>query len=102
MSKSKRQTTHHALYNNPRWVARRRQQLQQQPLCQYCLALGYTVAATVADHVIPHKGDLNIFWHGALQSLCKPCHDKWKYQIEKHGYTTQVDVHGAPIKKNNI
>jgi 5-methylcytosine-specific restriction endonuclease McrA len=99
MNKTKPQSTHHALYNNPRWIVRRRQQLQKQPLCQYCLLQGYTVPATVADHITPHKGDLDLFWHGALQSLSKHCHDKFKYQIEKHGHTSRVDVHGAPLEK---
>jgi hypothetical protein len=26
-------------------------------------------AATIADHVIPHKGDYRLFWEGTLQSL---------------------------------
>ena len=33
--------------------------------------------ATVADHIIPHKGNLELFWdEGNLQALCKSCHDR--------------------------
>jgi hypothetical protein len=35
-------------------------------------------AATVCDHVIDHKGDVDLFWNGERQSLCAPCHNKAK------------------------
>jgi 5-methylcytosine-specific restriction endonuclease McrA len=50
-------------------------QLQQNPLCEHCKAVGRTVAASVADHVVPHENDGESFWEGELQSLCKRCHD---------------------------
>lgn len=68
-----------------RWKQRRLQQLQHQPLCVMCLAIGRATAATVADHVVPHKGDYELFWHGELQSLCKFHHDKTKQRIERKG-----------------
>ncbi len=43
------------------------------------------VAATVADHVEPHRGDPVKFWEGRLQSLCKPCHDRDKQREENGG-----------------
>jgi 5-methylcytosine-specific restriction endonuclease McrA len=64
-----------------------------------CTADGRVSAASVADHVKPHRGDLFLFWNGELQSLCSACHNKWKKQLEMRGQTSQCDVHGAP-KKN--
>jgi 5-methylcytosine-specific restriction endonuclease McrA len=37
---------------------------------------GYTVVATVVDHIKAHRGDQELFWNkGNWQSLCKSCHD---------------------------
>lgn len=47
------------------------------PLCVHCLKQGRTEAATVVDHIIPHCGDMVLFWDSAnnWQSLCKTHHD---------------------------
>ncbi len=35
------------------------------------------MAATVVDHIVPHKGDQQLFWDTRnWQSMSKPCHDK--------------------------
>lgn len=35
------------------------------------------MAATVVDHIIPHKGDQYLFWDRSnWQPLCKLCHDR--------------------------
>ena len=49
------------------------------PLCARCLAEEppRTTVATIVDHVLPHKGDMQLFWDRSnWQSLCKPCHDR--------------------------
>jgi len=34
-------------------------------------------AAGVVDHIVPHKGDADLFWQRTnWQPLCKPCHDR--------------------------
>jgi len=51
--------------------------LAQNPLCRECLKKGRLVAATEVDHVIPHKGDLALFWNrDNWQSLCRRCHSR--------------------------
>jgi 5-methylcytosine-specific restriction enzyme A len=41
-----------------------------------CQAAGRLAAATVVDHIVPHRGDPVLFWdEGNWQSQCKPCHD---------------------------
>ena len=60
-----------------RWQAARKRFLRMFPLCNECKKAGRLVSATVVDHIIPHRGDEQLFWDKAnFQSLCKPCHDK--------------------------
>lgn len=47
-----------------------------------CKARGDIVEATVCDHVEPHDGDVDKFWAGPFQSLCKPDHDATKQREE--------------------
>ena len=47
-----------------------------------CLAEGIVCAAVVADHIEPHRGDVERFWRGALQSLCNPHHNAAKQAEE--------------------
>jgi hypothetical protein len=56
-----------------------------------CLTQGKVTAATVADHITPHKGDYELFWHGPLQSLCAFHHNKTKQRIERKG-SKAIDV----------
>lgn len=64
------------LYVDPRygWQKRRTEQLLAEPFCRECAAKGLRVYATDVDHVVPHKGNVELFLHGALQSLCHACH----------------------------
>jgi 5-methylcytosine-specific restriction endonuclease McrA len=60
------------------------------------LKQGLVEPATVADHVVPHRGDPELFWHGRLQSLCKACHDHGK-RYEEIGHYAELDANGWPI-----
>jgi 5-methylcytosine-specific restriction protein A len=55
------------------------------------------MAATVADHIIPHQGDEALFWSGELQSLCDTCHSSVKQAQEKGGYAIGCGVDGMPL-----
>ena len=70
-------------YNLAAWKRRRAFQLASEPLCVECLAQGRETAANTADHVIPHKGDWELFIAGQLQSLCETCHSAIKQRAEK-------------------
>lgn len=48
-----------------------------------CVARGRHVAASVADHVEPHREDFRRFWKGELQSLCASCHSSTKQAEER-------------------
>lgn len=59
-----------------RWRKARDSYLAKHPLCVECVREGRTVAATVVDHIEPHKGDQVKFWdQGNWQSLCKTHHN---------------------------
>jgi hypothetical protein len=55
------------------------------------------VIATVADHVIPHRGDEQSFWYGELQGLCRRHHNASKQQLETRGYTDDIGSDGWPL-----
>lgn len=60
-----------------RWRRYREEYLKGHPLCVECLKTNMITAATVVDHIIPHKGDNNLFWDAQNhQALCKGCHDR--------------------------
>jgi 5-methylcytosine-specific restriction endonuclease McrA len=84
-------------YKTARWLRLRKRQLSRDPFCVKCLEGGVTVLATVADHVVDHKGDPEIFWRGALQSLCVPCHNSDKQYETHRGFSRAIGKDGWPI-----
>jgi 5-methylcytosine-specific restriction endonuclease McrA len=88
-------------YDTARWQRLRKFQLQEHPLCKFCLERGRVTSANVVDHVVPHRGDWTLFCAGELQSLCKECHDATKRQIELHGYRLDIGLDGLPLDKNH-
>lgn len=68
-----------------RWDKARRTFLSRHPLCVMCEREGRVTAATVVDHIIPHRGDQKLFWDtGNWQSLCKPHHDRDKQRHDRN------------------
>lgn len=84
-------------YDTARWKRRRLAQLSKHPLCALCAPLGVVTAATVADHITPHRGSEHRFFSGDLQSLCAPCHSRVKQAEEHKGYLIDVGLDGYPI-----
>lgn len=70
-------------YGNP-WRKLRLVKLQADPLCESCLALGITKAATDVDHKTPKSQGGDDSWDN-LQSLCGPCHSR-KTATEDGGF----------------
>lgn len=69
-------TVRTGLYDH-KWRQARAIFLRRNPLCAHCKADGRVTVANEVDHVIPHKGNLSLFWNRANWSaLCKPCHSK--------------------------
>ncbi|RFB28226.1 HNH endonuclease [Brevibacillus sp. VP] len=60
-----------------RWRKARKSFLSSNPLCVHCKEQRKLTAATVIDHIIPHKGDMVLFWdENNWQSLCASCHNR--------------------------
>lgn len=69
-----------------RWQRYRADYLRRHPLCAACEKQGQVAAATVVDHITPHRGDKELFWNQANhQPLCKACHDS-KTATEDGGF----------------
>ncbi len=64
----------------PRWQAASRGFLRAHPLCQ-CPECDEgrlrILPSEVTDHIIPHRGDMKLFWDSKnWQAMSKVCHDK--------------------------
>lgn len=82
-----------------RWQRARRQFLALNVLCVFCDKAGRIELANVVDHIVPHQGDLKLFWDRKnWQALCKTCHDGEKRRLE-HGKAPAVrfDADGQVI-----
>jgi 5-methylcytosine-specific restriction protein A len=67
-----------------RWDKARRLFLSEHPLCRMCRDQGAMTPATVVDHVVPHRGNPQLFWDRSnWQPLCKRHHDREKQRQER-------------------
>jgi 5-methylcytosine-specific restriction enzyme A len=67
-----------------RWRRLRADVLTSEPLCRYCARDGKVRAATVVDHIVPHKGNAGLMWaRSNLQPLCARCHNSAKQREER-------------------
>lgn len=58
------------------WQKERTAHLMRNPLCIECMKSDKITAAIVVDHIIPHKGNMKLFWDQSnWQSLCVSCHN---------------------------
>ena len=99
-----------------RWNIARLSFLQDHPLCSMCQEQHRIVAATVVDHIEPHKlSDAiqsdnplaiakaqKLFWDKKnWQPLCKAHHDSTKQRMEKSGAVIGCDANGYPLDPNS-
>jgi 5-methylcytosine-specific restriction protein A len=62
-------------YHTTRWRKLRQTLLSRRPLCVRCEAEGRPTPATDIDHIVPHRGDANLFWSSRnMQGLCQAHH----------------------------
>ncbi|MGE6324130.1 HNH endonuclease [Psychrobacter sp. NPDC078370] len=58
-----------------RWRSARLLFLNDNPLCKHCKANDIIMGADVVDHILPHRGNQELFWDQTnWQPLCYPCH----------------------------
>lgn len=66
-----------ALYRTSRWRDAARRWLRSHPLCAECERQGRVTAGRIVDHIVPHRGDMSLFWNQEnWQTLCQPCHNR--------------------------
>ncbi|AGO56570.1 hypothetical protein SOD_c36120 [Serratia plymuthica 4Rx13] len=92
-----------------KWQAERLVFLRANPLCVMCQQMGRIEAATVVDHIVPHrmkeaktpeemKKAQHFFWSRKnWQGLCKPHHDSTKQRMEKTGKVIGCSPDGLPL-----
>ena len=62
---------------NYKWQQASKGFLVKHPLCAEHERCGEVAAATEVDHIVPHKGDMVLFWDRSnRQALCPSCHSR--------------------------
>ena len=92
---------YHHLYNTHRWRKIRKAHMDANPTCVMCEADGKITLARICDHITPHRGDINLFYGGALQSLCFTHHNSTKQKMESRQVIIGGDLKGEPIDNNS-
>jgi len=65
------------LRNSHLWRSASMSHLARNPLCVFCEQHGRLTPAQCVDHIIPWRGDTQLFLeHGNWQSLCNTCHGR--------------------------
>lgn len=63
------------LYNDHHWKRASKAYREVNALCVECGKHGVTKAATCVDHIVPHRGNAELFWdRDNWQALCDECH----------------------------
>ena len=58
--------------------------LRKHRVCKACEAVGVLQATEVTDHIVPHKGDMGLFWDRSnWQACCRWHHDVVKQILER-------------------
>lgn len=66
---------YHNYYSKKEWKQLRRSILITTPLCECCKLYKQATEATDVDHILPHRGDRELFLNTTnLQALCHSCH----------------------------
>lgn len=79
-NKASRQSASQRGYDS-RWRRESKIYLGHNPLCVKCKEQDKVTAAEVVDHIVPHKGDPDLFWDQTnWQALCETCHNTKTYQ----------------------
>lgn len=90
------------------WDRARAGYLRSHPYCVHCQQLGRVVPSQEVDHIIPHRGDMKVFWDRSnWQALCNPCHSrKTQREVNARRYSKQYkirgcDASGRPLDPNH-
>jgi 5-methylcytosine-specific restriction endonuclease McrA len=76
-----------------RWDRERLRFIARHPLCRGCESRGEVTRTAIVDHVIPHKGDMVLFWDEQnWQPSCQWDHDVLKQKLEGLWLKGEIDV----------
>ena len=86
-----------------KWRVKRNKFLSVNPRCRFCWEdHKLIIRAEVVDHIIPHKGNIDLLLDPTnYQALCKKCHDSKKQRAERRGYSDAVDADGNYTDPNH-
>lgn len=71
------------------WDRRSYNYRRSHPFCEECARRGFPVTPVdVVDHIVPREDGGPLLDPGNLQSLCHPCHNGWKREIEEAARAT--------------
>jgi 5-methylcytosine-specific restriction enzyme A len=68
---------------NSRWSRAAAAYLRHHPLCAECARRGKDEWAKVVDHIVPRSHGGSLWDKANWQSLCAPCHNGWKRDLER-------------------
>lgn len=72
------------LYRTVAWRRLREALTQQNPWCAECLKKNINNPWDELDHIVPHRGNLDLFWdRDNLQGLCRTCHANKTWREER-------------------
>jgi 5-methylcytosine-specific restriction enzyme A len=108
---SRRSTTKwQHLYDLPEWrkASREFRNTPEGALCSYCKAAGRITASELVDHIVPHNGDLTLFWdRNNWAASCWSCHsskghdDRYRARHGKERPKKGCDKDGFPLDPNH-
>lgn len=62
----------HYLYESARWRKESKEFLKKYPICFIC-----GKPSRITDHIVPHRGDVTLFWDQSnWQPMCWSCHSR--------------------------
>jgi 5-methylcytosine-specific restriction enzyme A len=80
----------------------------ENALCVYCKRRGFLKEARQVDHIIPHRGDLDLFWNRKnWQGLCQKCgaeksaREQTSYRTGKPVVAKGCGPDGMPLDPNH-
>lgn len=77
----------HVLYESAEWRKVRAAFLKKYPSCFICGS-----PAVIADHIIPHRGDLTLFYDtDNLQPMCQSCHSRKTFKENNNFHKDAID-----------
>lgn len=72
--------------------------------CKICGDIHHNTSLLVADHIKPHKGNIDLFFDEAnVRCICKRCHDGAKQSEDRTGIAVErgIDATGRPTHANH-